>query len=156
MENLIKILILVVAIVTTVFFLVIDYDIWKSYFTGNLFEEDQRFLIQSIFTIAASFFSIPAIKFWFKLILFNEPIIFKPPTENSSSIFLKQFINQARLAFIYSIVLLISVISIILSAIFFNSGLTAINYLRCLLFSVPFILIFIVSRKTFNNIKSLQ
>lgn len=156
MEKLIKILILVVVCLTTAFFLYADYDVWKRYFTANLFADEKRHLIISIFSIVASVFSIPAISFWYQLLLFNEAIIFKSPIEKSSSNFLKQFINQSRIAFIYSIVLFIAVISIFLSALFFNSGVTAINYLLCLLFSVPFILIIIVSRKTFNNIKSLQ
>jgi hypothetical protein len=155
MEKIIKISILIIASSSTTLFLYADYGIWERFFSSDLFSDEKRHLITSIFTFSASCFSIPAIRFWFQLLVFNEAVIFRAPANRGSTIFLKQYTNQSRIALIYSIVLLLAVVSILLSALLFNIGVTVISFLSCFLFLIPFILIVIVSVKTFISIKSM-
>lgn len=158
MEKLIKIVIITVSSISSIFFFAAGYNVWITHSAPTFSSSDRFHLVISVFSIITLLFSIPACSFWFKLLLFNKPIIFKPPNDKSASSFLKPLYKKAKFAFIYSVFLLITVILFLFSVVGFSLDTNYTFRLVIIfgLYSLPFIFIFIVSKKAFKNIKALQ
>jgi len=148
MEKFIKLFLLIVVLSTTAFFIYADYDAIIGGRMLSLYE----WLI-TIATLITSFFAIPSIIFWYKMLLFDCNFIFKD-IDKSDKEFLADFKNLALLSFIHSLLLFIS-IAIFLSRIIFNPTANIYSFFIIFLLLLLFITIAGINKITLNKIKTV-
>lgn len=148
MEKFIKVFLLIVILLTTVFFVIADYDTIRR---GYKLETEEWLIMVS--TIITSILALPALRFWYKLILFNTKFIFND-IDLSDIEFLKSYRGLAFLSYLHSLFLLISM-AIFLSGIIFNPAANIFSYFIVFLFLLLFIVIAGLNKIAFNKIKLL-